>query len=390
MRPIVELATTMSFTAGHRSSPAAASSAGSSTTSRSPSNARSSPASSESASIVARKPTRPKLTPSTGTPVPRKRRSARSIVPSPPSTTARSASSSAPAAPSPCFATSSSGSRSSIPRARVRVRSRSSAPPIVSGRPCVTRAIRFTSGSRVVDPVLELIRNLRPLVLHQVQEELAVPLRAGQAGVYDADGLRPPRRRLACDLRQHPPPDVAVALDAAPRLAARRLELRLHEHDRLPAGSSEVERGRQRLAHAHKRDVTDDERRRERELPELPHVHTLEDRDARILADARVQLAVADVERDHLCCAALEQHVGEAARRGADVEAVASRRVDSERLECVRKLLPAARDEPRRLGHRHLGVVVHLLPGLRVPGHAAGEHQRLRLRPALHEPSFDQ
>ena len=48
------------------------------------------PASSSSAAIAVRKPTRPKLTPSTGTPVPRKRASARSIVPSPPSTIAMS------------------------------------------------------------------------------------------------------------------------------------------------------------------------------------------------------------------------------------------------------------------------------------------------------------
>ena len=64
-----------------------------------------------------------------------------------------------------------------------------------------------------------------------------------------------------------------------------------------------------------------------------------------------------DVERDHPCGAALEQAVGEAAGRGADVEAVEAGDVDPERLERVLELDPAARDEPGRLGHQQLGVL---------------------------------
>src|SRR5436853_185764 len=311
MRPIVELATTMSVTAGQRSPPAETSSAGSSTSSSSPSKARSRPSSSASTSIAVRNPTRPRLTPSTGTRVPRKRRSARSIVPSPPSTIARSAAPRSSPPTSPCLAASSSGSSSSIPRSSATARSRESEWLLVSAWPCVITAARFTSGSGVVDPVFELIGILRPLALDEMQEELAVPLRAGQAGVYDAGHLRPPAGRVRGDLAQHPPPHLVVANHAARRLGAAGLELRLHEHDRVPPGRGERERRRQRLAHADERDVAHDKRRRERQLPRLAHVRPLQHRHARVVAEARVQLPIADVERDHACRTALEQDVGE-------------------------------------------------------------------------------
>ena len=92
----------------------------------------------------------------------------------------------------------------------------------------------------------------------------------------------------------------------------------------------------------------DDELRRERELGQLARVRALEHGHARIVAQARVELAVADVERDHARRAALEQDVREAAGRGADVEAVAPGRVDPERVERVRELVAAARDVRRR------------------------------------------
>ena len=65
-----------------------------------------------------------------------------------------------------------------------------------------------------------------------------------------------------------------------------------------------------------------------------------------------MQLAVADVEGDHARGAALEEDVGEAAGRGADVEAVEAGRIDAERVEPVRELLAAARDVRRRRARR--------------------------------------
>ena len=68
--------------------------------------------------------------------------------------------------------------------------------------------------------------------------------------------------------------------------------------------------------------------RRERELGERPRVRPFEHRHPRIRTQPRVQLAVADVERDHAIRAPLQEYVGEAAGRGADVDAVEAGRVD--------------------------------------------------------------
>src|SRR5262245_9975604 len=385
MRPSVELVTTTSLTACQVPSPAEASSAGNSTTSNSPANALPTPASSSSAPADARKPTRPKLTPNTGTAAPRNIFSARSIVPSPPSTTARSAEATSPAAPSPCFATSSSGKTSSTPRSCARARRRSSGWRTVSAWPCVITAARCTSGRRVVDPVLEVIGKLRPLALHEVQEELAVPLRAGQAGVYDAAYLRSPPRYFLHHLAQHPPPDLAVADHAPPGLSSRRLELWLDEHDGLPTRRREPERGPERLPHADEGDVADDERRRERQLSQLARVRPLEHRHAWVVPDARVQLPIAHIQRDNPRSAALQEHVGEPAGRAAGVEAVAPVRIDAERIEAVRELLAPTGDVSLRLRHRQLGRLVDLLPSLLVARHAARQHERLRLRAALRQ-----
>src|SRR5207237_1152125 len=76
------------------------------------------------------------------------------------------------------------------------------------------------------------------------------------------------------------------------------LELRLHEDERAPARSSEPERRRERLPDRDERDVADDQVRCVRERLELARVRPLEHDHARVGAQARVQLPVADVEGD--------------------------------------------------------------------------------------------
>ena len=122
---------------------------------------------------------------------------------------------------------------------------------------------------------------------------------------------------------------------------------------------------------------------------ERPRVRPLEHRHARVGAEARVQLAVADVERDHARRAPLEEDVGEAAGRGAHVDAIETGRIDAENVEAVRELLAAARDVRRWLLYVELGVLVHLLARLVVASHEPGEHERLRLRARLREPALD-
>ena len=123
---------------------------------------------------------------------------------------------------------------------------------------------------------------------------------------------------------------------------------------------------------------------------ELAGVRALEHGHARVVAQPLVELAVADVERDHARGAALEQDVGEAAGRGADVERVTPGRVDAELVERVRELVAAARDEPRRPLDDELRRFVHLLAGLLVAVDEARHHERLRLRAALGEPALDE
>ena len=86
-------------------------------------------------------------------------------------------------------------------------------------------------------------------------------------------------------------------------------------------------------------------------------VGALEHGDALVGAQRPVQLAVGDVERDDVRGAALQQAVGEAAGRGADVQAAAPGGVDARRVERVGELDPAARDEARALVDGHLDVL---------------------------------
>src|SRR5690348_2509512 len=126
-------------------------------------------------------------------PVPRKRASARSIVPSPPSTIATSAGSSS---------TSSTPHRSATDRRRP---SASSTP----SRSIVTTAARSTDG--IVDPPVEVGRELGALSLDEVEDELTVSLRAGQPRVYDADRLGTVREQGLRDLAHDPAADGVVA-----------------------------------------------------------------------------------------------------------------------------------------------------------------------------------
>src|SRR5690242_7930122 len=136
----------------------------------------------------------------TGTSLPTNCCSARSIVPSPPSTTARSALETSASPPLvPCFAASSSESTSWTSAAAAARATWSRAGPIIAAFPafpCVITAARrtaFASADLGCDPVVDVIRKLGLVALDEMEEDLAVPFRARQAGVYDAGGLATPR-----------------------------------------------------------------------------------------------------------------------------------------------------------------------------------------------------
>ena len=103
-----------------------------------------------------------------------------------------------------------------------------------------------------------------------------VSLGAGQSRVYDPARLRPLRCERVGDLAHDAAAHGAVAHDALRRLGAAGFELRLDEHERLPAGRGEAERRRQRELDRDERDVAGHELRRERQLGQRARVDPLE------------------------------------------------------------------------------------------------------------------
>src|SRR5581483_5513919 len=280
-----------------------------------------------------------------------------------------------------------SPSVSSTPQRPASDSSRATA-SLTPSRSIVTTAARSTD--RIGNPPFEVGWELRALSLDEVEDELTVSLRAGQSRVYAAVRFRPAREQRLGHLVNHAPLHRGVADDALRRVPPSRLELRLHEHEGLPAGRGEREHGGQRVLCGGEGHIAHHELRRERQLGDVAGVDAFEDDHARVVADLRMQLAVADVERDHARGATLEQHVGEAARRGADVDRIEAGDVETERVERVRELVSRARDVRRGCLDLELGVLVHLLARLLVPRHTTGHDERLRLRARLREAALDE
>src|ERR1700693_2896083 len=101
-----------------------------------------------------------------------------------------------------------------------------------------------------------------------------------------------------------------------------------------------------------------------------------------------MELGVTNVERNHARGDALQEHIGEPARRGSDIETVAPRNLDPERVESVRELLAAPRDVWRRPLDDKVDRILDLFPGLRVTGDETGNDVRLRRRAAVGEPAL--
>ena len=81
---------------------------------------------------------------------------------------------------------------------------------------------------------------------------------------------------------------------------------------------------------------------------QVARVDALAADDARVGGELRVELAVADVDGEDLDRAAFEQHLGEAAGRGADVERHEALRRIAEAVERGDHLEAAARDVAAR------------------------------------------
>ncbi len=193
----------------------------------------------------------------------------------------------------------------------------------------------------------------------RVDEELAVALAAEDRRV-DPAAHRAPGAGKASSIRcADLGVDGGIADDApaATDHGAPGLELRLdQQHHRCPRLAQHASTGITTVSEMNETSATaastgppivGDGRRAD--VRPFEHGHPL------VVADARVELAVADVEGDDLGGAALEQAVGEPSGRGATVEHAQPGDVDGEVVECGIELLAAAADEARRrAGHREV------------------------------------
>src|SRR2546428_10060412 len=92
--------------------------------------------------------------------------------------------------------------------------------------------------------------------------------------------------------------------------------------------------------------------------------------------------------------AALEEHVGEPARRCANIDRDAAADVDRERVQRARELVAAARDVPASRIDRDLRPVAdrrrRAIGARAVHAYDAGEDECLRALPARREPALDE
>src|SRR5215467_7293142 len=133
--------------------------------------------------------------------------------------------------------------------------------------------------------------------------------------------------RLRAEPGDDPVADLAakfgIADDTAlPHSSLADLELRLDERHQSRALRRQSKRHRQHRLEADEARVANDEINGLRHLGarEVAGVDPLEQHDPRVRPELRRELAVADIDGINASYAASEQHVAEAARRGADVE----------------------------------------------------------------------
>src|SRR6266853_979875 len=158
-----------------------------------------------------------------------------------------------------------------------------------------------------------------------------------------------------------------VAHDAPlPHRAFADLELRLDQGDDLAGWAEQLPNTRQHQPQGDEGNVDDRQVGRQRQLLQVSDVDPLHDGDARILAQAPGQLAIADVNRDHPRRPALEEDIGKAASRRPYIQGGPAAGIDRVGIECRRQLLSAPADVgrgschlDRLLGRHHLVGPAH-------------------------------
>ncbi len=162
------------------------------------------------------------------------------------------------------------------------------------------------------------------------------------------DELEAERLALLAHLLERLAAQVGIADVAAAHPLVGDLELRLDQHHALGAGAQAEGEPAQHVARGDEADVDGEEverARRRRQGQRLP-VHALEVGDARVALQRRVELPLAHVDGGDVGGAVRQQRLGEAARRGADVDRARAAQAcrEAEALDGGLELEPAATD----------------------------------------------
>jgi hypothetical protein len=231
----------------------------------------------------------------------------------------------------------------------------------------------------------------------QVEQKLDVPLRPLHRTLDHADDFESEFDRRLCDGVDGNLPDGFVAHDSFFCVARTDFELRFDEGDRLGRSGEDPPHGREDVAKRDEGDVDAGERERIGEvLPlEVAGIHFLAIHHTRIVAQLLVELTMSDVDRVDLRRSMRQHDVGEAAGRGADVDADSSGEIDGEVLDRLGQLHPPAADPwMLELFDPYLVVLGHGMPGFVdmpfIHDNAACHDETLRLRPRVDETSIDQ
>src|SRR2546421_7751204 len=223
-----------------------------------------------------------------------------------------------------------------------------------------------------------------------MQEELAVAFRPAQRRGRHVEDVPATQHRVTRQALDHGAMLYGIAHDTAlADVLAAGLELRLDERDHFAARGEHVENRRQHLLQRYEGHVDHGQRGLVAEQPrvERARFRVLHHDDTRILAQLVVELAAADIHRVDDAGAALQQAVGEAAGRRADVHTDAALEVRAEVLERMRELLTATADVGRPALELHLRLSGHQGAGFvgALPVHqdVAGHDRAQRLLAAV-------
>ena len=183
-----------------------------------------------------------------------------------------------------------------------------------------------------------------------MHDYLTIAAIAGNGAVGGVKSLPALIERPLPELVEHAPADGFVADDAAARhIGGTGLELGLEQDHALRAGGKARGDGGKHLAERNEGDVGD-EQVEGRELGEVAGVRAFHGGDARVLAQALVELPTAHIDGDDGDSATLQEAIGEAAGGGANVEAAEAVRLDAEGVEGGFELAAAAADVGLDLG----------------------------------------